>query len=81
MSKHEIENKSKTKIVIILILIMIIGVIGFFIINNIVNVKHNYAITRLIINQNDVTEYLKSNVYIDESGEIYLSKEDIRKFL
>ena len=81
MKIYDKEKKSKIKILIISAVIIILGVIGFIVVNETVNIKHDYSITKLVINNNDVTEYLKAKVYIDEDGEIYLSKEDIRKFL
>ena len=81
MKIYEKEKKSKIKILIISAIIIILGVIGFIVVNETINIKHDYSITKLVINNNDVTEYLKAKVYIDEDGEIYLSKEDIRKFL
>ena len=81
MKIYEKEKKSKIKILIISAVIIILGVIGFIVVNETVNIKHDYSITKLVINNNDVTEYLKAKVFIDEDGEIYLSKEDIRKFL
>ena len=81
MKIYKKEKKSKIKILIISAVIIILGVIGFIVVNETVNIKHDYSITKLVINNNDVTEYLKAKVFIDEDGEIYLSKEDIRKFL
>ena len=81
MKIYEKEKKSKIKILIISAIIIILGVIGFIVVNETINIKHDYSITKLVINNNDVTEYLKAKVYIDEDGEIYLSKEDIREFL
>ena len=81
MKIYKKEKKSKIKILIISAIIIILGVIGFIVVNETVNIKHDYSITKLVINNNDVTEYLKAKVFIDEDGEIYLSKEDIRKFL
>lgn len=43
--------------------------------------RDKYAdITNLIINDEDVTENLKQNIYIDENGGIYLSQEDVAHF-
>ena len=81
MKIYKKEKKSKIKILIISAIIIILGVIGFIVVNETINIKHDYSITKLVINNNDVTEYLKAKVFIDEDGEIYLSKEDIRKFL
>ena len=81
MKIYKKEKKSKIKILIISAIIIILGVIGFIVVNETINIKHDYSITKLVINNNDVTEYLKAKVYIDEDGEIYLSKEDIREFL
>ena len=81
MKIYKKEKKSKIKILIISAVIIILGVIGFIVVNETINIKHDYSITKLVINNNDVTEYLKAKVYIDEDGEIYLSKEDIREFL
>ena len=81
MRMHVKEEKPKIKVLIMLTVIIILGVAGFIVVNKAINIKHDYSTTKLVINNNDVTEYLKSKVYIDEDGEVYLSKEDIREFL
>ena len=55
MKIYEKEKKSKIKILIISAIIIILGVIGFIVVNETINIKHDYSITKLVINNNDVT--------------------------
>lgn len=74
------EKKSKNKVVSVIVIIVffiaiILGLI-FFNVGNKIDNKN----TKLIINYTDVTNFLKSDVFIDENDVIYLSKEDIANF-
>ena len=63
---------------------IIIGVIALIIVAFIVNIAPGYKrdkyadIVNLVIDENNVTENLKNNVYINENGTIYMSQEDIK---
>lgn len=62
---------------------IIICIIAWLVVSFILNYAPGFkrdkfvGITNLIINDEDVTENLKGNVYIGEEGGIYLSKDDI----
>lgn len=75
------EKKSKKRIVIILLVFILIVLailgMGFAYIDK---VDENNKNTKLIINYTDVTNFLKSDIFINENDEIYLSKEDIANF-
>ena len=74
------EKKSKKGIIaIISIIIVIITALGVGTI--FLNMEdENNNTTKLIINYTDVTNFLKSDVIINENDIIYLSKEDIANF-
>lgn len=65
---------------------MFISVVALAIVTFILTVAPNYTrkdITdkiNLIINNNNVTAVLKKEIFIDEKGVIYLSKQDIANF-
>lgn len=62
---------------------IIICIIAWIVVSLILNYAPGFkrdkyeGITNLIINDEDVTENLKGNVYIGEEGGVYLSKDDI----
>ena len=81
MMKKEKKIKSNKMIGIVLlcisfIVIAIFGIMGIFL-NRKVQVSENI---KLIINYTDVTNFLKGEVFRDNNGVIYLSKEDIQNF-
>ena len=81
MMKKEKKIKSNKMIGIVLlcisfIVIAIFGIMGIFL-NRKVKVSENI---KLIINYTDVTNFLKGEVFRDNNGVIYLSKEDIQNF-
>lgn len=79
MSKLEIEKK-KRKIIItfsIIVAIIVLAIVAL-IANNYI-ITENYKTTNLIINNRNVTEYLKGQVLIQD-GKIYLSKQDLESF-
>ena len=63
---------------------IIIGVVALIIVAFIVNIAPGYKrdkytdIVNLVIDENNVTENLKNNIYINENGTIYMSQEDIK---
>ena len=64
----------------------IIVVIGLIIVGFVLTIAPDYTRkditdkTNLIINNNNITENLKKDLYIDSKGVIYLSKQDIANF-
>ncbi len=79
LSKIEIEKKKKRILItfftiVALIVLMIIA----FIANEFI-ITENYKTTNLIINNRNVTEFLKGQVLIKDS-QIYLSKQDLGNF-
>lgn len=65
---------------------IIICLIAFIIVSLILNYAPGFKrdkykdVTKLIINDEDFTEKLAKNVFIDEDNNIYLSKEDMKNF-
>lgn len=65
---------------------IIICLIAFIIVSLILNYAPGFKrdkykdVTKLIINDEEFTEKLAKNVFIDENNNIYLAKEDIEKF-
>lgn len=63
---------------------IMIGVVALMIVAFIVNIAPGYKrdrytdIINLVIDENNVTENLKNNIYINENGTIYMSQEDIK---
>lgn len=80
MRTREKEKKSSRIILKLFIVIILVGIIAVMlkIVPN--YIKHDPDSIKLVINYSDVTAYLKADVYIDENGTIYLSKEDIANF-
>ncbi len=79
MSRLEIEKKKKR---IIITFSIIIGIIVLMIIALIANnfiITENYKTTNLIINNRNVTEYLKGQVLMQD-GKIYMSEQDLGNF-
>ena len=75
------EKKTGKKIagvVIIIIILIVMIVFGIKITPN--YIKQDSDNIKLVINYSDVTNYLKADVYKDENGTIYLSKEDLANF-
>lgn len=85
MSKHGIKEMGQTngkkniilKIAIAVVLLIIVAITAFVIYTNITDKPLER--TNLIINNSNVTNSLKADVYI-ENGVIYISKEDIANF-
>lgn len=79
-AKKEVKRKSNwlMKLIVVALFIGIIAVI--------INLAPNYirkeitGKTNVIINNNDVTESMKFDVFIDENDIIYMSKKDIENF-
>ncbi len=79
VSKKEIEKKKKRIIKIFFaILILLVIMIIAYIANDFI-ILENYKTTNLLINNRNVTEYLKGQVLIQDD-EIYLSKQDLANF-
>lgn len=78
--KKEGNNKLKTirNVVIIIVALIIIAIIFAFAKNFMKD--ENEGRLAMIINNRNVTERLKKEIFIDEKGVIYLSKEDIANF-
>ena len=72
-NKHN--NKGYIKIVFIIVLIFI----SFLIIKN-KSIKHNYEITQIVLNNENITEKLQ-NTMIFENNEIYMSYDDVKTLL
>ena len=78
--KRTKENKSKVvKIVAILVLALIVILIGWKKAPDYIT-KEVKNKTNLVINNNNVTAKMKDEVYIDDKGIIYLSKDDIKNY-
>jgi len=79
-AKNEVKEKSKwfRKIIIIAIFISLIAVV--------INLAPNYIrkeITgkvNVIINNNDVTESMKFDIFVDENDIVYMATKDIANF-
>ena len=79
MKKEGNKNlKTIRNVVIILVALIIIALIFAFAKNFMKDEKDNKI--SLIINNRDVTERLKKEIFIDEKGVIYVSKADIANF-
>ncbi len=76
MKKEHSKKSYKIAIIAGILLLIIIGIIVFL--NSRPKVANEK--TALIINNKEVTERLKKDIYIDENNLIYLSKEDISNF-
>lgn len=78
-TRQDIEKKKKviTRVFFTIIAIIVIFIIGMFA-NDYIILDNNKE-TNLVINNSNVTQYLKSQVLI-EDGIIYLSKQDIANF-
>ena len=82
MGKRIKEDKGKLKV----IRNIIIAIIGVILIAFILRVAPDYmrddikGKVNLVINNNNVTGKMKKDVYVDEKGIIYLSKEDIKNY-
>ena len=73
-------NQKKKRIIrifIIILAVIILGIIGF-IANDYIIVGKNEK-TNLVINNNNVTDYLKNEILIQDD-EIYVSKDDLANF-
>lgn len=66
---------------------ILIGIIAMILVGFIINVAPGYKrdkysnVTNLVITDENVTEKLKNNIYINENGTIYMSKEDINNLI
>lgn len=78
-TRQDIEKKKKviTRVFFTIIAIIVIFIIGMFA-NDYIILDNNKE-TNLVINNSNVTQYLKNQVLIDD-GIIYLSKQDISNF-
>ena len=76
-SKHSTKKYKKTRkklaYIIIVIIIVIIGIKNK-------KFQNTYADTQLILNNENITSKLENNI-INENGEIYMSLNDVQKFL
>lgn len=79
MSKLEIKKKKKRIITIFFVIIAIIVLMIIAYIANEFIILENFKTTNLVINNRNVTEYLKGQVLIQD-GRIYLSKQDLANF-
>ncbi len=81
-TKHAEERKSRGNWITKSIVVLIVLGIAFAILKIAPNYKNEEITDRInvIINNNNITNYLKKDVYIDEAGTIYLSKQDIDNF-
>lgn len=73
-------NQKKKRIIrifIIILAIIIIGIVGFIANDHIIVGKNKT--TNLVINNNNVTDYLKNEILIQDD-EIYISKDDLANF-
>lgn len=63
---------------------IIIGVIALIIVALIINIAPGYKrdkykdVINLIINEENITENLKHDIYVNENGTIYISEEDVQ---
>lgn len=75
------DEKKSNRIFLKLITVIVLIAIATFILKIAPNyIKEENDNIKLIVNYNDVTNFLKADVYKDENGTIYLSKEDIANF-
>lgn len=81
-SKHKTERKSRGNWITKGIVVIIAIGIAYAILKIAPNYKDEEIKNRtnVIINNNNITEYLKKDAYIDENGNIYLSKQDVNNF-
>ena len=81
-TKHAEERKSRGNWITKSIVVLIALGIAFAILKIAPNYKNEEITDRInvIINNNNITNYLKKDVYIDEAGTVYLSKQDIDNF-
>ena len=81
MRQEKEQKKSNRTILKLIIVIILIGMATF-----ILRIAPNYIkdedenAVKLVINYQDVTKFLKANIYKSDSGIFYLSKEDIANF-
>ena len=81
MRQEKEQKKSNRTILKLIIVIILIGMSTF-----ILRIAPNYIkdedenAVKLVINYQDVTKFLKANIYKSDSGIFYLSKEDIANF-
>lgn len=76
MKKERTNKPNKLFFIVAALLLIIIAII---VIINVTSKEENLK-TALIINNKEVTERLKKDIFIDENSVIYLSKEDIANF-
>ena len=63
---------------------IIIGIVSLLVVAFIINISPGYKrdkytdIINLVINEEDRSEELKHNIYINDNGTIYISEEDVR---
>lgn len=63
-----------------------VGVVSLLLVALIINIAPGYKrdkykdVTNLIINEENKTEELRHNIYINENKTVYISEEDIKKF-
>lgn len=66
---------------------IIIGIVALFIVAFIINIAPGYKrnkykdVINLVIGDTNVTEKLQKNIYKDEEGTIYISKEDVKSLI
>ncbi len=79
ISRMEIEKKKKRILTVFFAIIAVIVVMIIAYIANDFIILENYKTTNLVINNRNVTEYLKGEIYIQDEM-IYLSKQDLGNF-
>ena len=63
---------------------IIISVVALIVVAIIINIAPGYKrdkytnVINLILNEENITEYLKHDIYVNENGTIYISKEDVQ---
>ena len=64
---------------------IIIGIASLFIVAMIINIAPGYKrdkytdIVKLIVDEVDITEKLKHDIYVNDNGTIYISEEDVKE--
>ncbi len=76
---YEKDTNKRIKIIAIIVAIILVLLVLFYILTNYIVFDKNKEIN-LVINNNNITSNMESEVVIDEKGIIYLSESDTKRF-